>query len=212
MKRLFLMAAVAIFTAAQAMADWSDAKYADITNAIQAENYSEAYALALANHLDGDTIGTYAVSAMMICGDGCERDYPTAINYLMPLAQDGDERAQYMLAGFETLLQSKKVLAELDPDHVQDVDDNFLWYQMMSNFNQTGQKSYNFKDVFNWLASPLREVWYGDIMYWAGIMCVRGDFGADQDQNGVKWLQRSANSGFEPAQKLIKSFSVKDVN
>ena len=206
-----MIAVVAMFAAAQALADdWSDAKYADLTNAIQAENYAEAYVLANTKHLEGDSLGTYAVSAMLICGDGCERDYPTAIKYLMPMAQAGDERSQYMLAGFETLLQSRKVLAELEPERAKEIDDNFLWYQMLSNFNQTRQKSENFKDVFKWLVSPLQEVWCFDIMYWAGIMCVRGDFGPNQDENGAKWLQLSADSGYEPAQNLIKTFSVKE--
>lgn len=175
----------------------------DLTNAIQSENYTEALALAQAKHLDGDILGTYTAAAMMICGDGCERDYHTAKQYLLPLAQVGDERAQYMLAGFHGLVKYQNFIKTMTPGLV--IDDNGFWYGMMG----CGYKSVDFCGVYRWLVSPLQKFWWRDIMCDAGIMCLKSDFGLNQGENAVKWLQRSADLGYVPAQEIIKKFSGK---
>lgn len=183
-------------------AEWKSC--ADVISAINNEDYTTAYANANFLASAGDNKASYLLAAMSMCGVGGEKNYEAAITTLSALAKDGDRRAQYMLGGFGSLQKQQEFMKLLlgedyDPKELG-VDDNSFWYQMMSYEG----KSEKFSDTLEWMFAPLDEVAYRDIMYYAGVFCLTGQFGFQDFPNGLMWLQQSSQKGYDEATQLLQ--------
>lgn len=190
----------------QIPADWAEC--ADLINAINTENYVEAYSTANFLSSTGNKNAKYILAAMSLCGVGGQKNYPVALDLLKDLANQGDERAQYMLGGFGSLQMQKEMLKAMMGEDFES-DDNVFWYQMMS----VNGKPSIFKETLPWFYAPIMQVAYRDIMYYAGLYCLTGELGYEDAMSGVIWLQHSASKGYPDAQKLLnKLFDGTDDN
>lgn len=185
-----------------APSEWQEAKYTGLLTAIYKENYDEAYAHANFLSSAGDKKASYLMSAMAMCGVGGAQNYESAISTLTELAKTGDKRAQYMLGGFGSLLKQREMLKMFLGDDAEN-NDNSFWYQMMS----VDTTSQSFRDCLQWFFTPLEEVAYRDIMYYAGVFCINGQFGFQDMEQGLEWIQISAAKGCNDAIMLLEQLN-----
>lgn len=183
----------------EAPADWQDEKYSELLKAISEEDYETAYEYATFLSSAGDVKATYLLSAMSMCGVGGPQNYENSIYSLVELAKDGDERAQYMLGGYGSLLKQREMMKLFLGEDAEN-NDNAFWFQMMS----VGETSQSFKDCLEWFFTPLEDIAYRDIMFYAGIFCLNGQFGFEDVEDGILWLQKSAAKGYPDAIKVLE--------
>lgn len=182
-----------------APADWQDEKYSELLKAISEEDYETAYEYATFLSSAGDVKATYLLSTMSMCGVGGPQNYENSIYSLVELARDGDERAQYMLGGYGSLLKQREMMRLFLGEDAEN-NDNAFWFQMMG----VDEKSQSFKDCLKWFFTPLEEIAYRDIMFYAGLFCLNGQFGFEAVEHGVLWLQKSAAKGYPDAIKVLE--------
>ena len=170
--------------------------------AISSEEYDNAFNEATILSASGDAQVQCVLAAMYLCGVATYRNYESAQELLVKAAEQGHKRGEYMLGGFGSLKKQHEFMKALLGDEADgnETDDNIFWYQMMS----TGTKPDNFKDAFNWFLLKDGEWGYRDIMFYAGIELIKGTYGYQNQENGLKWIVKSAQLGYGEAIELIE--------
>ena len=69
----------------------------------------------------------------------------------------------------------------------------------------TDTKPETFKDAFKWFYLEDGKWGYRDIMYYAGIVIIRGDYGYKNEENGLQWIIQSARLGYNDAIELLQA-------
>ncbi len=182
--------------------EWQNAKYRELIKAISSEEYVKAFNEATMLSASGDSQAQCVLAAMYLCGVGTFRNYESAQELLVKAAKQGYSRGEYMLGGFGSLKKQHDFMKALLGDDADETetDDNIFWYQMMS----TNTKPDNFKGAFNWFLLKDGEWGYRDIMFYAGIELIKGTYGYQNQENGLKWIVKSAQLGYGEAIEFIK--------
>lgn len=182
--------------------DWQDSKYKGLIKSISSEEYDNAFNEATMLSASGDAQAQCVLAAMYLCGVGTFRNYESAQELLVKAAKQGYSRGEYMLDGFGSLKKQHDFMKAFLGDDADEAgtDDNIFWYQMMS----TETKPDNFKDAFNWFLLKEGEWGYRDIMFYAGIELIKGTYGYQNPENGLKWIVKSAQLGYGEAIELIE--------
>lgn len=182
--------------------EWSDAKYADLIKFIESEKYEDAFNAATMLAAMGDAKAQCVLATMYMCEVGCIRNYESAQELLAQAAQQGYNRGEYMLGGFGALEKSHEFTRMLvgDDERLLYANDNIFWYQMLS----AETKSESYKETFNWFY--LEDGTWGnrDIMYYAGIVLIHGNYGYQNKENGLQWIIKSAKLGYNDALEYLQ--------
>lgn len=183
--------------------EWSDTKYANLINQIESEKYDEAFNTATMLAAMGDAQAQCVLATMYMCEVGTLRNYESAQELLAQAAAQGYKRGEYMLGGFGSLEKSHEFMKTIlgKDEELLYANDNNFWYQMLS----TDMKPETFKDAFKWFYLEDGEWGYRDIMYYAGIVIIRGDYGYKNEENGLQWIIQSAHLGYNDAIKLLQA-------
>lgn len=184
---------------------WKEAKYSPMIEAIEKGDYETAYSHATFLSSAGDEIGSCMLAAMSMTASGVPLDYQVAVSHLTDLASKGNLRAQYMLGGFGSVLKSRQFMKALMGEDYEPENDNSFWFQMMAT---GGVACKSFSDALPWFFSPLEDVAYRDIMFYAGLFCLNNQFGFTDTENGVMWLKESAIQGYDEAAQLLEQIGV----
>lgn len=202
-----------IFSSLFAMAEetdwWKEAKYKPMIVAIQNGDYETAYSHATFLSSAGDETGSCMLAAMSMTAAGVPLDYQVAVSHLSDLASKGNLRAQYILGGFGSVLKSRQLMKSLMGDDYEPENDNSFWFQMMAT---DGVACHSFSDALPWFFSPIEEVAYRDIMFYAGLFCLNNQFGFTDTENGINWLRQSAAQGYGEAIQLLEQLGVSTVD
>lgn len=182
--------------------EWSDAKYADLIRFIELEQYEDAFNAATMLAAMGDSKAQCVLATMYMCEVGTIRNYESAQELLVQAAQQGYSRGEYMLGGFGSLEKSHEFTRMLvgDDEELLSANDNNFWYQILS----TETKPESYKEAFNWFYLDDDAWGYRDIMYYAGIVLIRGDYGYQNQENGLQWIIKSAQLGYTDALVLLQ--------
>lgn len=185
--------------------EWSDAKYADLIHQIESEHYDDAFNTATMLAATGDAQSQCVLATMYMCEVGTLRNYESAQELLVQAAAQGYKRGEYMLGGFGSLRKSHDFMKAIVGDDVEQLyaNDNNFWYQMLS----TDTRPDTYKEAFKWFYLDDDKWGYRDIMYYAGIVLIRGDYGYTNKENGLQWIIKSAQLGYEDAIELLKSIN-----
>lgn len=199
---IFCMGSFAQIQKSNLPIEWQNAKYKELIKAISLEEYDIAFSEATMLSASGDAQAQCVLAAMYQCGVGTFRNYESAQELLVKAAKQGYSRGEYMLGGFGSLKKQHDFMKALLGDDADETgsDDNNFWYQMMS----TDTKPDNFKDAFNWFLLKDGEWGYRDIMFYAGIELIKGTYGYQNPENGLKWIVKSAQLGYGEAIELIE--------
>lgn len=183
-------------------AEWSDSKYFDLIQQIESENYDDAFNTATMIAAMGDAKAQCVLATMYMCEVGTLRNYESAQELLVQAAKQGYSRGEYMLGGFGSLEKSHEFMKMLVGDDVEQLyaNDNSFWYQMLS----TESKPETYKEAFKWFFLQDGKWGYRDIMYYAGIVLIRGDYGYTNRENGLNWIIRSAQLDYPDAKALLQ--------
>ena len=183
--------------------EWSDTKYANLICLIESENYDDAFNAATMLAAMGDAQAQCVLATMYMCEVGTLRNYESAQELLAQAAAQGYKRGEYMLGGFGSLEKSHEFMKTLvgEDEELLYANDNNFWYQMLS----TDMKPETFKDAFKWFYLEDGKWGYRDIMYYAGIVIIRGDYGYKNEENGLQWIIQSARLGYNDAIKLLQA-------
>lgn len=185
--------------------EWADPKYAELIQQIGQEQYEDAFNTATMLAATGDAQAQCVLATMYMCEVGTLRNYESAQELLAQAAEQGYKRGEYMLGGFGSLEKSHVFLRMLvgnDEEQLYANDNNF-WYQMLS----TEFKPETYKDAFNWFYLEDGKWGYRDIMYYAGIVLIRGDYGYQNKENGLQWIIKSAQLGYTDAVELLQQLT-----
>ena len=169
---------------------------------IDKEKYQDAYNEAMILSSTGDAQSKCVLATMYLIGSGTFRDYESAQSLLSEAAEAGYSRAEYMLGGFGSLEKQhefQKMLLGDDFD-MSEIDDNSFWFQMLS----SNIKPENLKEAFRWFYLENGKWGYRDIMYYAGISLITGQYGYQNPESGLKWLIKSAELGYSDAINLLE--------
>lgn len=182
--------------------EWSAPKYAELIQQIGQEQYEDAFNTATMLAATGDAQAQCVLAIMYMCEVGTLRNYESAQELLAQAAEKGYSRGEYMLGGFGSLEKSHEFMKMLVGDDEEQLyaNDNNFWYQMLS----TETKPETFKDAFKWFFLEDGKWGYRDIMYYAGIVLIRGDYGYINRENGLKWIIRSAQLDYPDAKALLQ--------
>lgn len=182
--------------------EWSDTKYANLICLIESENYDDAFNAATMLAAMGDAQAQCVLATMYMCEVGTLRNYESAQELLAQAAAQGYKRGEYMLGGFGSLEKSHEFMKTLvgEDEELLYANDNNFWYQMLS----TDMKPETFKDAFKWFYLEDGKWGYRDIMYYAGIVIIRGDYGYKNEENGLQWIIQSARLGYNDAIELLQ--------
>ena len=182
--------------------EWSDTKYANLISLIESENYDDAFNAATMLAAMGDAQAQCVLATMYMCEVGTLRNYESAQELLAQAAAQGYKRGEYMLGGFGSLEKSHEFMKTLvgEDEELLYANDNNFWYQMLS----TDMKPETFKDAFKWFYLEDGKWGYRDIMYYAGIVIIRGDYGYKNEENGLQWIIQSARLGYNDAIELLQ--------
>lgn len=182
--------------------EWADSKYTDLIEQIISENYEDAFNTATMLASKGDAKAQCVLATMYMCEVGTIRNYESAQELLVQAAEQGYSRGEYMLGGFGSLEKSHEFMKMLVGDDKEQLyaNDNSFWYQMLS----TETKPQTYKDAFRWFLREDKEWGYRDIMYYAGIVLIRGDYGYKNQEAGLQWLIKSAQLGYDEAIELLQ--------
>lgn len=185
--------------------EWYDAKYADLIHQIESEHYDDAFNTATMLAATGDARSQCVLATMYMCEVGTLRNYESAQELLVQAAAQGYKRGEYMLGGFGSLRKSHDFMKAIVGDDVEQLyaNDNNFWYQMLS--SDTRPDTY--KEAFKWFYLDDDKWGYRDIMYYAGIVLIRGDYGYTNKKNGLQWIIKSAQLGYEDAIELLESIN-----
>lgn len=183
--------------------EWSDTKYANLICLIESENYDDAFNAATMLAAMGDAQAQCVLATMYMCEVGTLRNYESAQELLAQAAAQGYKRGEYMLGGFGSLEKSHEFMKTLvgEDEELLYANDNNFWYQMLS----TDTKPETFKDAFKWFYLEDGKWGYRDIMYYAGIVIIRGDYGYKNEENGLQWIIQSARLGYNDAIELLQA-------
>ena len=183
--------------------EWSDTKYANLICLIESENYDDAFNAATMLAAMGDAQAQCVLATMYMCEVGTLRNYESAQELLAQAAAQGYKRGEYMLGGFGSLEKSHEFMKKLvgEDEELLYANDNNFWYQMLS----TDMKPETFKDAFKWFYLEDGKWGYRDIMYYAGIVIIRGDYGYKNEENGLQWIIQSARLGYNDAIELLQA-------
>ena len=183
--------------------EWSDTKYANLICLIESENYDDAFNAATMLAAMGDAQAQCVLATMYMCEVGTLRNYESAQELLAQAAAQGYKRGEYMLGGFGSLEKSHEFMKTLvgEDEELLYANDNNFWYQMLS----TDMKPETFKDAFKWFYLEDGKWGYRDIMYYAGIVIIRGDYGYKNEENGLQWIIQSARLGYNDAIELLQA-------
>ena len=183
--------------------EWSDTKYANLISLIESENYDDAFNAATMLAAMGDAQAQCVLATMYMCEVGTLRNYESAQELLAQAAAQGYKRGEYMLGGFGSLEKSHEFMKTLvgEDEELLYANDNNFWYQMLS----TDTKPETFKDAFKWFYLEDGKWGYRDIMYYAGIVIIRGDYGYKNEENGLQWIIQSARLGYNDAIELLQA-------
>ena len=183
--------------------EWSDTKYANLISLIESENYDDAFNAATMLAAMGDAQAQCVLATMYMCEVGTLRNYESAQELLAQAAAQGYKRGEYMLGGFGSLEKSHEFMKTLvgEDEELLYANDNNFWYQMLS----TDMKPETFKDAFKWFYLEDGKWGYRDIMYYAGIVIIRGDYGYKNEENGLQWIIQSARLGYNDAIELLQA-------
>ena len=178
--------------------EWKDRKYSNLLSFIQEENYEQAFVEASVLAGTGDANAQCVLASMYLYGAGTYRNYEAAQEQLVLAAEQGSERAEYMMGSFDSLERMHEFIKLLtgEPDTSDDVD---FWNQMM----YTQSRPQNYKEAFKWFFLPDGEWGYQDIMYYCGIALITGKYGYKNQEHGLKWIIRSAEMGYDEAIQLL---------
>lgn len=185
--------------------EWKDNKYSNLLSFIQNEDYEQAFVEASILAGTGDVKGQYVLASMFFYGAGTYRNYEAAQEQLALAAEQGSERAEYMMGGFDSLEKMHdfyKILTG-EPDTADDVE---FWNQMMS----TQTLPQNYKEAFKWFYLPDGEWGYRDIMYNCGLALITGKYGYKNPKHGLNWIMRSAKLGYGEAIQLLNKLSTNE--
>ena len=182
--------------------EWSDTKYVNLISLIESENYDDAFNAATMLAAMGDAQAQCVLATMYMCEVGTLRNYESAQELLAQAAAQGYKRGEYMLGGFGSLEKSHEFMKTLvgEDEELLYANDNNFWYQMLS----TDMKPETFKDAFKWFYLEDGKWGYRDIMYYAGIVIIRGDYGYKNEENGLQWIIQSARLGYNDAIELLQ--------
>lgn len=183
--------------------EWSDVKYADLISQIESEQYEEAFNTATMLAATGDPQSQCVLATMYMCEVGTLRNYESAQELLAQAAAQGYKRGEYMLGGFGSLEKSHEFMRALVGEDKQRLyaNDNNFWYQMLS----TITRPENYKEAFKWFYLQDGEWGYRDIMYYAGLVLIRGDYGYKNEEAGLQWIVKSARLGYNDAIELLRA-------
>lgn len=182
--------------------EWNNEKYSTLLDLIDKEKYQDAYNEAMILSSTGDAQSKCVLATMYLIGSGTFRDYESAQSLLSEAAEAGYSRAEYMLGGFGSLEKQhefQKMLLGDDFD-MSEIDDNSFWFQMLS----SNIKPENLKEAFRWFYLENGKWGYRDIMYYAGISLITGQYGYQNPESGLKWLIKSAELGYSDAINLLE--------
>lgn len=182
--------------------EWSDAKYADLIKYIFEEKYDDAFNEATMLAAAGDAQSQCVLASMYMLGVGTIRNYESAQELLAQAAQQGHRRGEYMLGGFGSLEKNHEFTKLIvgDNDELLSANDNSFWYHMLS----TETKPETYKEAFNWFFLEDGEWGYRDIMYYAGMVLIRGDYGYKNQERGLQWIISAAKLGYDEALELLQ--------
>ena len=182
--------------------EWSDTKYANLICLIESENYDDAFNAATMLAAMGDAQAQCVLATMYMCEVGTLRNYESAQELLAQAAAQGYKRGEYMLGGFGSLEKRHEFMKTHvgEDEELLYANDNNFWYQMLS----TDMKPETFKDAFKWFYLEDGKWGYRDIMYYAGIVIIRGDYGYKNEENGLQWIIQSARLGYNDAIELLQ--------
>lgn len=194
---LLLFAVLSPNVYAQSSDEWSDPKYAELIQQIETEDYENAFNTATMLAAMGDAKAQCVLATMYMCEVGTLRNYESAQELLVQAAMQGYKRGEYMLGGFGSLEKSHEFMKLIVEDDSEELyaNDNSFWYQMLS----TDTKPETYKDAFKWFYLKDGQWGYRDIMYYAGLVLIRGDYGYKNPNNGLQWIVKSAELGYTDA-------------
>lgn len=180
--------------------EWSDLKYANLIQQIESEDYENAFNTATMLAAMGDAQAQCVLATMYMSATGTLRNYESAQELLVQAAKQGYSRGEYILGGFGSLEKSHEFMNMFVSDNEQlSANDNDFWYQMLS----TESVPENYKDAFKWFYLKDGQWGYRDIMYYAGIALIRGDYGYKNVESGLQWIVKSARLGYKDAEDLL---------
>lgn len=183
--------------------EWKDKKYSELLNHIQSEDYEQAFIEASVLASSGDIKAQCVLATMYMYGAGTFRNYEAAQEQLVFAAEQGSERAEYMMGAFGSLDKSHEFMYLLTGEIDISTDDSF-WNQMMS--TETTPTSY--KEAFRWFFLPNGEWGYRDIMYYCGIALITGAYGYENPEHGLNWIIESAKLDYPDAIELLNSLII----
>lgn len=182
--------------------EWQDEKYADLLSHIEHEDYEQAFIESTVLAGMGDAQAQIVLASMYFYGAGTSRNYEASQEQLVAAAEQGSERAEYMMGGFGSLEKHQEFMKMLTGEYDTGNDIEF-WKQMMS----TETLPTNYKEAFRWFFLEEGEWGYRDIMYYCGIALITGQYGYQNQEHGLLWIVRSARMGYPEAVELIEQLS-----
>lgn len=195
---------------------WSSEKYSSFVELLLGKSDYDGAKKELEKLSEqGDAQASCCLAVMLCFGEQNDRDYYTALNLLLKSAEDGYERAEYLLGSFGSMELARKFLRlAIGDDSMQEKADNSFWQQCFKVGNSDVTK---FQDVFMWFLVD-DDVWgYPDIMYYSAVQYMNGSYGVVDIGKAIKWLKRSSDLGNEDAIELLGEitdmlFNVKELN
>lgn len=181
--------------------EWADLKYANLIQQIESEDYQNAFNTAETLAKKGDAQAQCVLATMYLCKAGTSRNYEFAQKLLIQAAKQGYCKGEYILGGFGSLRKSQEFKKTLVVEGKQQkTDDNIFWYQMFS----TETKPETYKEAFKWFYLQEDQWGYRDIMYYAGLALIHGDYGYKNLEHGFQWIIKSARLRYKEAEDLLK--------
>ena len=185
--------------------EWQNSKYSNLLNHINKEDYEQAFVEASVLAGAGDVKAQCVLASMFFYGAGTYRNYEAAQEQLALAAEQGSDRAEYMMGGFGSLEKKHEFMKALTGED-DSSDDVGFWNQMMS----TETRPDNYKEAFRWFYLADGEWGYRDIMYYCGIVLITGAYGYKNQEHGLNWIIRSAKMRYSDAIQLLNKLSGKD--
>jgi TPR repeat protein len=179
--------------------EWEKPNYSSLLNSIELENYEEAFEIATVLSSSGDSYAQCALASMYFYGAGTYRNYESAQELLAKSAKQGNKRAEYMMGGFGSLNKMHEFTKALTGE-VDIANDTDFWNQMMIS---SEIKPTTFREAFRWFFLPDGKWGYRDIMYYCGIALITGQYGYQNQENGLQWIIKSAEMGYGEAVQLL---------
>jgi len=155
----------------------------------------------------------YELGVRYVTGKGVARDYKKAAKIFEPLAQAGDERAQWELG---RILCFPSDITGLQRDFKRAAK---LFEQSAAKGHPGGQRDYGIMLYFGdgvkrdrkhavELLEPLAQEGFDEAMYFAGLCYYHGGDGLARDmEKAIKYLEDAAKKGHPEAEEMLKEIS-----